>query len=81
MKKEIKADNKRWKDLPCSWMDRINIMEMAILWKATFRFNVISIKISMTFIMELEKCNITVRFLVSLGWVDSPEASIKTRAP
>jgi hypothetical protein len=45
LKKEIKEDLRRWKDLPCSWIGRINIVKMAILPKATFRFNAIPIKI------------------------------------
>jgi hypothetical protein len=33
LKKEIKEDLKRWKDLPWSWIGRINILKMVILWK------------------------------------------------
>jgi len=35
LKKEIEEDLRRWKDLPCSWIGRINIVKMAILPKAT----------------------------------------------
>ena len=45
MKKEIEEDLRIWKDLPCSWIGRINIVKMAILLKAIYRFNVIPIKI------------------------------------
>jgi hypothetical protein len=45
VKKEIKEDLRRWKDLPCSWISRINIVKMAILAKAIYTFNAISIKI------------------------------------
>jgi hypothetical protein len=38
LKKEIKEDLRRWKDLPCSWIGRINIVKMAILPKAIYRF-------------------------------------------
>jgi hypothetical protein len=47
LKKEIEEDLRRRKDLPCSWIGRINIVKMAILLKAIYRFNVISIKIPM----------------------------------
>jgi hypothetical protein len=45
LKKEIAEDPRRWKDLPCSWIGRINIVKMAILPKAIYRFNAILIKI------------------------------------
>jgi hypothetical protein len=45
MKKEIEEDYRRWKDLPCSWIGRINIVKMAILLKANYMFNAIPIKI------------------------------------
>jgi hypothetical protein len=45
LKKEIKEDIRRWKDLPCSLIGRINIVKMAILPKEIYRFNVIPIKI------------------------------------
>jgi hypothetical protein len=39
LKKEIKEDYRRWKDLPCSWISRINIVKMVILPKAIYMFN------------------------------------------
>ena len=53
--KQIKDDIKRWRDIPCFWVGRINIVKMTLLPNVICRFNAIAINLPKAFFTELEQ--------------------------
>jgi hypothetical protein len=78
LKKEIEENYRRWRDRPCSWIGRINIVKMSLPSKASYMFNSICIKITMTFITETEKS--TLNFIWKLKRLQTAKAIVTKKS-